>query len=207
METTCSNCSLGILDIYPSFEEDDSRWINFLRSHSLIEIEKNCPKCGEICSMTKRNRNGGAHFFSCNRRYIPDDEDFKPKKCNFLRSIYVQTWFEKSKFNPCQHLLLVRLHSEDNFKREEASKLLKISEKTLCDYTNFCRDVFIDIVYTNSTMVGGEGKVVQIDEAKFGRRKNHKGRIIEGQWVLGGYKWTTKMAFMLQQKIDQPKHY
>ena len=35
-------------------------------------------------------------------------------------------------------------------------------------------------------MIGGYGKVVEIDEPKFGRRKNHKGRIIEGTWVFGG---------------------
>lgn len=33
--------------------------------------------------------------------------------------------------------------------------------------------------------IGGPGTVVQIDEAKFGRRKYHKGRVIEGHWVLG----------------------
>ena len=35
-------------------------------------------------------------------------------------------------------------------------------------------------------MIGGPGKIIEIDEALFGRRKNHKGRIIAGQWVVGG---------------------
>ncbi|XP_053214404.1 uncharacterized protein LOC128397685 [Panonychus citri] len=33
--------------------------------------------------------------------------------------------------------------------------------------------------------IGGPGCVVQVDEAKFGRRKYHRGRTIEGHWVLG----------------------
>ena len=36
----------------------------------------------------------------------------------------------------------------------------------------------------NSELVGGEGKVVQIDESKFGKRKYHRGHRVEGQWVL-----------------------
>lgn len=34
--------------------------------------------------------------------------------------------------------------------------------------------------------IGEPQAVVQIDEAKFGRRKYNRGRVIEGQWVLGG---------------------
>ncbi|CAK1581892.1 unnamed protein product [Parnassius mnemosyne] len=33
--------------------------------------------------------------------------------------------------------------------------------------------------------IGGPGKVVQIDESKFGKRKYNKGRRIEDHWILG----------------------
>ncbi|CAH2085744.1 unnamed protein product [Euphydryas editha] len=33
--------------------------------------------------------------------------------------------------------------------------------------------------------IGGPGKIVQIDESKFGKRKYNKGQRIEGHWVLG----------------------
>ncbi|KAG8227915.1 hypothetical protein J437_LFUL011843 [Ladona fulva] len=35
-------------------------------------------------------------------------------------------------------------------------------------------------------MLGGEGKVVEIDESKFGKRKFNRGRLVEGKWVFGG---------------------
>ena len=41
-------------------------------------------------------------------------------------------------------------------------------------------------VKDNPIMLGGPNVVVEIDEAKFGRRKDNKGRIIDGQWILGG---------------------
>ena len=34
--------------------------------------------------------------------------------------------------------------------------------------------------------IGGRNKIVEIDEAKFGRRKHHNGRIVDRQWVVLG---------------------
>ena len=45
----------------------------------------------------------------------------------------------------------------------------------------------MNIVFDDSSeMIGGQGKIVKIDESKFGKRKYNKGRLVEGQWVLGG---------------------
>ncbi len=33
--------------------------------------------------------------------------------------------------------------------------------------------------------IGGPGHVVEIDERKIGRRKFNRGRIIDGNWILG----------------------
>ena len=38
----------------------------------------------------------------------------------------------------------------------------------------------------SNPQIGGNGKAVKIEESKFGKRKNHKGSIIDGQWVFGG---------------------
>lgn len=37
----------------------------------------------------------------------------------------------------------------------------------------------------NSPLPGGEGVVVQVDEAQIGRRKNNRERIVHGTWVVG----------------------
>jgi len=34
-------------------------------------------------------------------------------------------------------------------------------------------------------MLGGADKVVEVDETKIGRRKYHRGKFVEGQWVFG----------------------
>jgi len=37
-----------------------------------------------------------------------------------------------------------------------------------------------------SQVIGGPNIIVEIDGAKFGKRKHNVGRIVEGQWVYGG---------------------
>jgi len=38
--------------------------------------------------------------------------------------------------------------------------------------------------------IGGNGLIVEIDEAKFGRRKYNRRRLITGQWLFGGIERT-----------------
>ena len=45
-------------------------------------------------------------------------------------------------------------------------------------------------------MLGGEGIIVEIDEAKIGKRKFEKGRLITGQWIFGGFERETKKFFI-----------
>ena len=47
------------------------------------------------------------------------------------------------------------------------------TNKTLCDWGSFCREVAIDEVMKKSEQIGGEGVVVEIDESKFGKRKQY----------------------------------
>ena len=41
--------------------------------------------------------------------------------------------------------------------------------------------------------IGGRGKIIQLDESKFGKRKFNRGRRVEGHWVLGQSKMTQKI--------------
>ncbi|XP_047518399.1 uncharacterized protein LOC125058366 isoform X1 [Pieris napi] len=105
------------------------------------------------------------------------------------------TWFEKS------GLLLPRIfyliycfahrksHEEavfDDPLRDETNTCL--SRATITDWYSYCREVIV-IYYLETQQIkgkiGGPGKIVQIDESKFGRRKYNKGRRVEGHWVLG----------------------
>ena len=44
--------------------------------------------------------------------------------------------------------------------------------------------------------LGGPGTIVEIDEAKFSWQKYHRGRLIEGHWVLGYVERGIDKAFL-----------
>jgi hypothetical protein len=51
--------------------------------------------------------------------------------------------------------------------------------------------------FTNETFkIGGQGKIVEIDESKFGKRKNQMGKRADGLQVLGGVERDSNKCFL-----------
>ena len=67
----------------------------------------------------------------------------------------------------------------------------------LVDWCNFCREVCATVIETKSEPIGGVGKVLEIDESKFGKRKYHCGRRVDGVWVFGGIERESKRCFLV----------
>ena len=78
--------------------------------------------------------------------------------------------------------------AEQDFVKHE----LGILHTTIVDWYNFSREVCISILEVYSQQIGGPGKVVETDESKFGKKKFHKGRRVDGVWVFGGIQRDTK---------------
>lgn len=51
----------------------------------------------------------------------------------------------------------------------------------------------------------GKPIVVEVDESKFGKRKNHKGHRVEGVWVVGGVERTPERKVFLTTVEDRKK--
>ena len=66
---------------------------------------------------------------------------------------------------------------------------LGLAESTGVDSDSFCCEVY--------ERLRGEGKIVQIDESKFGKRKYHRGHHVEGQWVFGGIEQDSMKCFLV----------
>ena len=45
--------------------------------------------------------------------------------------------------------------------------------------------------------IGCQGKIVEVDESKFGKRKYKVGRVLDGQWVFCGMFRETLNCFMV----------
>ncbi|KAK3873925.1 hypothetical protein Pcinc_021103 [Petrolisthes cinctipes] len=78
--------------------------------------------------------------------------------------------------------------------REE---LTGLSDHSICDWASFCREVLVEWCVKREGKIGGPGKIVEIDESKFGRRKYNVGRLVEGQWVFGGICRQTRAVFLV----------
>ena len=58
----------------------------------------------------------------------------------------------------------------------DGQKILTTSRETVCDYKRYCREICVNIVLDESQQfIGGPGKIVEIDESKFGKKKEPQG--------------------------------
>ena len=73
---------------------------------------------------------------------------------------------------------------------------LQLSSATVVDWANFCREVGEVIIAEKSKPIGGKNVRVQIDESKIGKRKYHKGHLVEGQWVFGRIEENSRKCFI-----------
>ena len=96
------------------------------------------------------------------------------KACGKKVSIRQGSWFSNSNLTLQTIVLLTYFwpwvyRTEQEFVKHE----LGISHTTIVDWYNFSREVCISILEKFSQQIGGPGKVVEIDESKFGKRKYH----------------------------------
>ena len=70
-----------------------------------------------------------------------------------------------------------------------------LSENTVRRFYNKIHERIAEDV-TTKVKIGGIGTVVEVDEAKFGKRKYSYGRMVEGTWVLGGIERETNHCFL-----------
>ncbi|KMQ82375.1 protein tssc4-like isoform x1 protein, partial [Lasius niger] len=61
------------------------------------------------------------------------------------------------------------------------------SRKTVADRLSYCREVCmlaLDAEFEEQGLIGGPNEIVEVNECKIGRRKYHRGRVVEGCWIL-----------------------
>lgn len=163
--------------------------MDFLDDHGLLLWHATCRTC-----KTQVELNINSLLFTCGKKYRKNKTI---KKCSFKKSAKKGTFFEQSKLPLEKIVYFVVLWLRIGFPRQRfVMRELQCNSHTVVDWSSFCREVCIQWVLNNSEKIG-VGKIVEIDEAKFGKRKYNRGRRIEGKWVFGGIERDTKKVFLV----------
>eukprot|EP00795_Rhopilema_esculentum_P009846 gene9846-18425_t len=113
------------------------------------------------------------------------------------------SFFEGSKLHLWQIIGLTYFWSLDcgrtkGLSQKQVLKQLEIkSEHTVVDWKQFCRDVCLEHFLNNPQQIDGPGRIVEIDESLFAKRKYNCGRILSQNWIFGGYDPVDKKGFQV----------
>ena len=106
------------------------------------------------------------------------------------------TWLDGSHVPYRKVVLLIYCWSKEMTSIEFCKTELRLSSKTVVDWRNFLHEVCAAELLANPVVLGGPGRVVEVDESQFSRRKNHQGRMLPEQWMFGGICRRTRECFM-----------
>lgn len=152
--------------LYPT---EDS-FINFLIERNIFYKTIDCPNCNKEM---KQNINQLA--FRCDR-----------ESCHGRRiSIKIHTFFYKTNLK-CKEIFKLAIYWLNEVSIKSAIKLTKFSNKTVCKYYGYFRQLVASSLTEENQKIGGPNITVQIDETKMGKRKYNRGHRVEGIWVVVG---------------------
>jgi len=157
-----------------------------------------CDLCSEPSNFEDVNRYIAGRF-RCQKRaagHIILQRNRKKTYREFCQSAALNTFFNCSKIGLQKCILLTYCWAHDFSYRQIRNECHSISEteeerlsqETISDWSNYLREVAVvalDSLYFQQGKIGGQGRVVEIDESKFGKRKYNRGKRVDGSWILG----------------------
>lgn len=187
----CYSCENSLLDFSYMIRQKEVL-LEWLKKHDVILREKKCEKCGNICTLKSDFR------YVCQKTItVESSNKIKKIRCNFSVSARKGTFFSKSNLSVetiCNFVIFWAIMRPP--RTVLIQKELKITPVTVVDWSSFCREICINWCFQNKVKIGGVGVTVEIDEAKIGKRKYNRGRLIEGKWIFGGFERGTKKMFV-----------
>ena len=145
--------------------------IAWLQQRKLLITATTCSKCSSQCRFVPKK---GTFFWRC------------PKKgCQAVKSVRDGSYFSMSRL-PLRTILKLMYRWSVKDQVSKSVKECGVSQRVVVDWYNFCRDVCSQYFLDHPVLIGGPGKIVEIDESKFGRRKYNRVRVVDGHWVFGG---------------------
>lgn len=168
--------------------------LSLAKELGLVGKPPNCENCSSLMVLHKDASIVDGMRWRCNGKIVKDKK--KAKTCNATKSYRHGTFFDGTHLEVWKVLGFIDLWLK-KVQQNHIAELLETSEKSLVDWSSFCREVVFDGMVHNADPVGGSGRTVEIDESKFGKRKYNRGHRVEGKWVFGGVERETGRCFMI----------
>ncbi|RLU25123.1 hypothetical protein DMN91_003215 [Ooceraea biroi] len=189
----CEGCTLK-LKSFLRICDDQQQLLEFLKSHDVIQKSVICSSCGEPATFDNRKLK-----WRCQKtKKVKKGHKIQKISCSFSITIRKGTWFENANISIEAACTLIGYFVTMNPPRQKFLETeLEMSSRSIVDWCNFIREALLSWSIENSKQIGGPNCIVEIDEAKFGKRKYHRGRVIDGQWLFGGFERESKELFVI----------
>jgi transposase-like protein len=97
----------------------------------------------------------------------------------------------------CSHIMLMAYLWLTKTSKQSVMMQTGHSSDTVGIFLKHFRNLVSDNLNEENQIIGGPDIIVEIDESKFGKRKNNRGHHIEGVWVVGGVELTKENRVFL----------
>ncbi|MFH4974771.1 hypothetical protein AB6A40_001480 [Gnathostoma spinigerum] len=176
--------------MYEKVSLSDEDFMAWMQEVGLISINKKC-SCGGAMAIKSKGSAGG-------RRWV-----CRNSWCQKKKGVFKGSFFENAKLAPKEIFQLsyywcrgTHTLSEIQFdmRRKDGST---IGAEAVVDWNNYFRDICAEFFIKSPIRIGGEGKVVEIDEAVLTRRKYKRGDQLKEQWIYGGIERGSARCFLV----------
>lgn len=187
---SCDECFVNFRLFY-TILLDNYKLMDFLHGHRVVPCHIKCRKCKSCFAITTHNFTN--LVFRCQKKYKKNK-----RLCNISVFAMSHTFFSRSHLKVTQVMEFVYLYLTRPPPRVHfICRDLGLSTATVTDWMSFIREVFDHWAFSHSQQIGGRGCIVEVDEAKIGKRKYNRGRYLEGQWVVGDIQRGTTNFFLV----------
>ena len=176
-------------DLMKNFLWDKDFTLLWLKQDGLLAASRACSICASEMKWAECMDRSDGYLWKCQKQ-------LNGKRHRSEKSIREGSWFEKSNLTIEEVLKFTYWWCQD-VKQWQIKQQLGLGSHTAVDWDMFCREVCEVALFQRREKIGGPGKLVQIDESKIGKRKYHRGHVVEGQWVFGGIEEDSRKCFIV----------
>jgi transposase-like protein len=147
--------------------------IKYLQDKGIFATNVECSKCSQPMKIEQR-------------KDVVDKNRWRCTKCGKSQAFRRDTFLDKVKIS-LQVFLTIVIHWALQTPQCDQAELVDCDRKTVGMLHQKLRKVACEALYQQHTVLGGVGKVVEIDESLFVKVKHHKGKDMNRPqiWIFG----------------------